>query len=132
MNSVHLFQRKRRAERDLRRNANFSAVTNNRLEALISLAGSIMEEAASLKHNGEAATQEKLDLAEEVRRFEVGLIKSALARAGGNKREAARLLNVKPTTLYEKMKRCGMLQSDPAEADPPEVEETAEPAGETE
>jgi DNA-binding NtrC family response regulator len=132
MNSVHLYQRKRRAERELKRNANFSAVTNNRLEALISLANSIMEEAASLKQNGEAVTQERLDLAEEVKRFEIGLIKSALARAGGNKREAARLLNVKPTTLYEKMKRCGMIQSEAERDGRLEAEEIEEPTKETE
>jgi len=60
-----------------------------------------------------------LDLAEEVKRYEMGLIKSALARSGGNKREAARLLNVKPTTLHEKMKRCGM-RPEPSFVEPDE------------
>ena len=41
---------------------------------------------------------------EEVRRFEVSLIKQALARTGGHQRRAARLLGIKPTTLNNKIK----------------------------
>jgi DNA-binding NtrC family response regulator len=37
--------------------------------------------------------------------FERTLIKRALGRTGGNKRQAADLLHVKRTTLVEKLKR---------------------------
>ena len=37
--------------------------------------------------------------------MEAGLIHAALERTGGNKLQAARLLNIKRTTLVEKAKR---------------------------
>jgi transcriptional regulator with GAF, ATPase, and Fis domain len=46
-----------------------------------------------------------LRLYDEVRRFEVNLIKSALSRTGGSQTQAARLLGVKLTTLNSKIKR---------------------------
>ena len=128
MNSVHLYQRKRLAEREFRRQVNYSAVTNSKLEALSTLASSIIEEIASLRQNGSVGAMERLDLAEEVRRYEMGLIRSALARAGGNKREAARLLNVKATTLHEKLKRSGMLHSGPLDEGSAATEESDEGA----
>ncbi len=45
------------------------------------------------------------DFYEEVRRFEVALIQRALKQTGGNQARAARLLNLKQTTLHEKIKR---------------------------
>ena len=45
------------------------------------------------------------NLREEVRRFEVELITSALFRAHGNQKKAAKLLGVNNTTLNSKMKR---------------------------
>ena len=42
---------------------------------------------------------------EHVRRVELALINRALARTGGNKRQAAELLSLKRTTLIEKLKR---------------------------
>lgn len=45
------------------------------------------------------------DFYEEVRRFEVALIQRALKQTGGNQAQAARLLNLKQTTLHEKIKR---------------------------
>jgi DNA-binding NtrC family response regulator len=53
---------------------------------------------------------------EEVRRFEIGLIKRALQRAHGKQREAARLLGLKATTLNEKMKQYQMRGNDKASA----------------
>ena len=46
-----------------------------------------------------------LDLQEEVRRFEVELIRSALMKTGGRQRRAASLLGMKVTTLNTKIKR---------------------------
>jgi two-component system response regulator PilR (NtrC family) len=48
---------------------------------------------------------EGVDLDEMVARFEHGLIRRALDRTDGNKRQAADLLRVKRTTLIEKLKR---------------------------
>ncbi|MBC7929496.1 MAG: hypothetical protein H7Z38_02915 [Rubrivivax sp.] len=45
-----------------------------------------------------------VDFYEEVTKFEVELIRQALAHTGGNQRAAARLLGMKTTTLYTKVK----------------------------
>ncbi len=47
---------------------------------------------------------EGLDFYNEVRRFEIDLIESALAHTGGHQRRAAKLLNLKVTTLNSKIK----------------------------
>ena len=52
-----------------------------------------------------ALPENGLDLAEYVSRIERDLIQMSLDRTGGNKGQAARLLNLKRTTLVEKMKR---------------------------
>ncbi|HEV2765947.1 MAG TPA: helix-turn-helix domain-containing protein [Pyrinomonadaceae bacterium] len=46
-----------------------------------------------------------VDFYEEVMRFEVALIKRALAETGGQQRRAARLLGLKATTLNAKIKQ---------------------------
>lgn len=50
---------------------------------------------------------------EEVRRFEQGLIESALKLAGGHQTRAARLLGVKLTTLNSKIKKYRISTSRP-------------------
>jgi len=49
-----------------------------------------------------------IDLFQEVKRFEINLIKLALNQTRGNQARAARLLNLKPTTLYSKIKAYGI------------------------
>jgi DNA-binding NtrC family response regulator len=49
--------------------------------------------------------EEGLDLERYIEGIELSLIKRSLERTGGNKRQAARLLNLKRTTLVEKLKR---------------------------
>jgi DNA-binding NtrC family response regulator len=60
-----------------------------------------MPAAIALPENG-------LDLAEYVGRVERDLIQMSLDRTGGNKGQAAKLLNLKRTTLVEKLKRIGL------------------------
>jgi DNA-binding NtrC family response regulator len=48
-----------------------------------------------------------------VRRFECDLIRWALARTNGHQRRAARLLNIKVTTLNAKIKRYGIIPDMP-------------------
>jgi DNA-binding NtrC family response regulator len=50
----------------------------------------------------------RIDLSEEVARYEADLIRCALLRTGGRQRAAARLLNVKISTLNAKIKRLGI------------------------
>ena len=45
---------------------------------------------------------------DEVERYEIELIKSALNQCGGNQVQAAKLLQLKSTTLHAKMKHYGL------------------------
>ena len=52
-----------------------------------------------------ALPEEGLDFEHYISNIELTLIKRSLERTGGNKGQAARLLNLKRTTLIEKLKR---------------------------
>lgn len=91
---------------------------NNRLEALKVLSQSLMREVEALKNNTkserdviEDVRDGKIDLEKEVQQFEVELIRCALVRTGGRQRRAAKLLNVKISTLNAKIKRYGIATS---------------------
>lgn len=95
-----------------------SSVMNNRLEALTVLSQSLMREVEALRNNSKSENQiigevrdGKIDLEKEVQKFEVELIRCALVRAGGRQRRAAKLLNVKISTLNAKIKRYGISTS---------------------
>jgi DNA-binding NtrC family response regulator len=51
---------------------------------------------------------EGIDFYNEIERYEIELIKSALSHCGGNQTQAARLLRMKSTTLNAKMKHYGL------------------------
>lgn len=51
---------------------------------------------------------ESIDFYNEVERYEIELIKSALSHCNGNQTRAARLLRMKSTTLNAKMKHYGL------------------------
>ena len=55
-----------------------------------------------------------LDFYDEVSRFEIDLIKRALIQTGGHQRRAARLLNLKVTTLNSKIKHYNIVVADGA------------------
>jgi DNA-binding NtrC family response regulator len=48
------------------------------------------------------------DFRAAVDRFQADLIRDALARSGGNKKEAAEFLGLNRTTLIEKIKKLGL------------------------
>lgn len=50
----------------------------------------------------------EIDLEEEVRNFEINLIRFALFQNGGNQTKAANMLNTKLSTLNSKIKRYGI------------------------
>ena len=54
-----------------------------------------------------------IDLNEEVRRFEMKLIRQALEETDGRQVQAARILGLKMTTLNEKIKRYGIDPREP-------------------
>jgi len=76
-----------------------------KLKTLRELALALLQEVDALKGNGTFEARSHLDFADEVRRFETDLIRWALMRTGGHQRRAARLLNLKVTTLNAKIKR---------------------------
>jgi transcriptional regulator with GAF, ATPase, and Fis domain len=80
------------------------SVLNNRLDALREIALSLLTELETLGHAGPPATG-KIRLDDEVKRFEIDLIRAALDKAHGNQARAARMLGVKKTTLNAKIKR---------------------------
>ena len=63
------------------------------------------------------------DLPSATLRLESLLIRRALERCGGNRAEAARLLNIHRQMLYTKMKRLGIELSDDRTPDVPDPDE---------
>jgi transcriptional regulator with GAF, ATPase, and Fis domain len=88
--------------------------TPTRAQRLVDLAFTLLKEAEFLARDKTLAEEtarlqaltmeEGIDFYIEVERFEVGLIKRALEETAGNQARAARLLNIKPTTLNSKIK----------------------------
>lgn len=90
-----------------------------RLKKMREMASALLEEASTLEHEGELAATSAtihslsrngaIDFFEEVKRFEVRLIKRALDLAGGNQAKAAKLLGLGTTTLNYKIKSYELL-----------------------
>src|SRR6266699_436356 len=78
---------------------------DNRLNTLREEALTLLREVESLRVSQPPTTQHSVRLYDEVQRFEVDLIRSALGRTAGNQTRAAQLLGVKLTTLNTKIKR---------------------------
>jgi len=79
-------------------------VLNSRLDALREIALSLLTELETLGRATPAAAG-KIRLDDEVKRFEIDLIRAALDRAHGNQSRASRILGIKKTTLNAKIKR---------------------------
>ena len=87
-----------------------------RLLTLKDLAHAFLEELGTVgdrdgKASAEAA-EGPIDFYDEVRRFEVEMIQSALRRTNGVQTEAASLLGLKPSTLHAKIKQYRLSASD--------------------
>jgi DNA-binding protein Fis len=76
-----------------------------RLMTLKDLAHAFLEELAAAGAQDPAGVECGIDFYDEVRRFEIELIQSALRHTGGVQTEAAVLLGLKPTTLHAKLKQ---------------------------
>lgn len=83
--------------------------TKSRLEVLTALSQALMREVEILRADKIGPAIE-IDLAKEIETYEADLIRSALMQTGGRQRKAARLLNVKVSTLNAKIKRYGLLE----------------------
>jgi DNA-binding NtrC family response regulator len=79
-----------------------------RLETLKELTLALVREVESIKPEESFELNPGFDFAEAVRRFETDLIRWALTQTGGHQRRAARLLDIKVTTLNAKIKRYGI------------------------
>jgi DNA-binding NtrC family response regulator len=84
-----------------------SELARHNLDNLREAALTLIKEVESLTNN-QPEPERKLGLQEEVQRYEMELIRSALQRTRGNQRRAAKLLGVKVTTLNCKIKRYGI------------------------
>ena len=78
---------------------------NEKLDSLREITTSLLEEVKSLGSPKKVEFQDKINFNEEVKRFEIYLIERALNRSGGSQLRAARILNLKHTTLHSKIKR---------------------------
>jgi transcriptional regulator with GAF, ATPase, and Fis domain len=83
-------------------------VLDNRLTTLRDVALTLLREVESLRVSGPDDLVGRVRLCDEVQRFEIELIRSALSRTMGNQTRAAQLLGVKLTTLNSKIKRYGI------------------------
>jgi DNA-binding NtrC family response regulator len=79
-----------------------------KLKTLKELTLALLQEVETLKGGADYEGRAGVNFNEEVRRFESDLIRWALLRTGGHQRRAARLLNMKVTTLNAKIKRYGI------------------------
>ena len=90
----------------------------NRVRRLVDLTNSLLEEIDLLARD-QAFTNDAgrlhsllqnggIDLFEEVKRFEINLIRLALKQTHGHQARAAKLLNINPTTLNSKIKLYGI------------------------
>jgi DNA-binding NtrC family response regulator len=79
-----------------------------KLKTLQELALALLREVESFKGEETIEGKSQVNFAEAVRRFETDLIRWALMHTGGHQRRAARMLNIKVTTLNAKIKRYGI------------------------
>jgi DNA-binding NtrC family response regulator len=80
----------------------------NKIETLKDLTFKILREVQSMREINTPSIDSGIDFYDEVTRFEVDLIKRALTHTGGHQGRAARLLNLKITTLNSKIKHYGI------------------------
>ena len=76
----------------------------NNITSLRELTFKLLREVESIREVNTADIENGVDFYDEVTRFEIDLIKRALVQTGGHQRRAARLLNLRVTTLNSKIK----------------------------
>ena len=81
-----------------------SAASRNNITLLRELVLRLLCEVQSFNEVGEVAIESGFDFYDEVSRFEIDLIRRALVQTGGHQVRAAKLLNLKVTTLNSKIK----------------------------
>lgn len=79
-----------------------------KLAGVVSLLSSLSAAVEDLEVAQAPAINDDFDFYQEVEKFEVNLIKSALRLSNGSQAKAAKLLKLNPTTLSAKMKTLKM------------------------
>lgn len=85
-------------------NGNEQPASRNNIMALKELTLRLVREVQSIGEFNKLSLEGGLDFYNEVTRFEIDLIKRALLQTAGHQGRAARLLNLKVTTLNSKIK----------------------------
>lgn len=80
-------------------------IFKRKLDVLKEIALALVEELESLEFVRSVNIRRGINLPDEMRRFEIHLIQSALERTGGHQTRAAQLLGINLTTLHNKLKR---------------------------
>jgi len=80
-----------------------------RLNTLRETVLQLLDEVESLAISKPIDVKNGARFSDEVRQFEVSLIRTALGRTSGSQTRAAKLLGLKPTTLNAKIKRYGIM-----------------------
>ena len=85
-----------------------ASTVDARLNTLRETVLELLDEVESLAISRPVDIKRGARFSDEVRQFEVSLIRTALGRTSGSQTRAARLLGLKPTTLNAKIKRYGI------------------------
>jgi transcriptional regulator with GAF, ATPase, and Fis domain len=101
---LHLSKKESAADLNGQREQN-DRTLNGQVEVLKDLALALLREVETLRRTDPPDVRRGINFYEEIKRFEVDLIRRALARTGGHQTRAARLLGIKLTTLNHKIKR---------------------------
>lgn len=87
---------------DIQNNGN---IFTEKVEALREVTTALLDEVKSLGSMKKVEIENGINFDDEVKSFEILLIERALEQTGGSQLRAARLLNLKHTTLNAKIKR---------------------------
>ena len=89
---------------DMEQNGHEETASRSNVNALKELTLRLLREVQSIGEVRTLSLEGGLDFYDEVSRFEIDLIKRALLQTAGHQGRAARLLNLKVTTLNSKIK----------------------------
>lgn len=78
---------------------------DEKLDFLREVTVALLDEVKTLGQTKTVEIENGINFDEEIKTFEIQLIERALEQTGGNQRRAAKLLNLKHTTLNAKIKR---------------------------
>jgi sigma-54 dependent transcriptional regulator, flagellar regulatory protein len=113
LNSIEELRRKLTLLDSFSENAsNDGSAVDGRMLTLKEILSSILDQIEITRNVRSVSLRRGIDLYDEVRRFEIDLIESALEQTKGNQARAARLLGINQTTLNQKIKRYNISASD--------------------